>query len=115
MNKKIILMVIVVMTILVALLAINIIMKNGNELALHTFKATVLENKGTSILVEPAEGAKELSSSDKIVVRVPRDGAVLEDLSQFAEGSKVKITYGGAIMESYPAQINAVKIEAAEE
>lgn len=33
------------------------------------------------------------------------DDVVLENLSQFTVGKKVKITYNGTIMESYPAQI----------
>ena len=45
------------------------------------------------------------------VVRVPSDNAVLKDLSEFTEGSKVKIIYDGMIMESYPAQINAYSVE----
>ncbi|MGD9567223.1 MAG: DUF3221 domain-containing protein [Sedimentibacter sp.] len=79
-----------------------------------TFNATVIENKGTSILVNPEEGSPELNSSDKIVVRVPIDNATLKDLSEFTEGSKVIITYNGMIMESYPAQINAYDVELSE-
>ena len=45
---------------------------------------------------------QELNSSDKIVVRVRQDNAGLTDLSEFSEGSIVKITYDGMIMESYP-------------
>lgn len=76
-----------------------------------TFNATIIQNMGTSILVNPVEDSSELNSSDKIVVRVPVDNATLKDLSEFTEGSKVKITYNGMIMESYPAQINAYDVE----
>ena len=62
-------------------------------------------------MVNPEEGSTELNSSDKIVVRVPVDNATLKDLSEFTEGTKVKITYDGMIMESYPAQINAYDVE----
>ncbi len=75
------------------------------------FTATVLENNKTSLLVEPNQGEDELKSSDKIIVRVPQDGAVLKDLSEFKQNSSVKITYNGTIMESYPAQINAYNVE----
>lgn len=115
MSKKSIVWIIVVL--LVALIAIAVTgLAKGNNIEdnPHSFTATVLENKGTSLLVQPDEGEDELRSSDKIVVRVPKDSAVLEDLSQFSVGSKVKITYGGAIMESYPAQINAYRVESAE-
>ncbi|HKM02035.1 MAG TPA: DUF3221 domain-containing protein, partial [Sedimentibacter sp.] len=76
-----------------------------------SFNAVVIENNGNSILVNPEEGSTELNSSDKIVVRVPVDNATLKDLSEFTEGKKVKITYDGMIMESYPAQINAYDVE----
>ena len=35
-----------------------------------TFMAEVLENNGTSLLVEPQPGSKELSSADKIVIHI---------------------------------------------
>ncbi len=114
MNKKLIIIITVLLLALIAVIIANNL-KNG-EVAdgEYYFTATVLENKRTSIVVRPDEGQSELNSSDKIVVRVPIDGAVLDDLSMFAVGSKVKITYGGEIMESYPAQINAYRVEIAE-
>lgn len=86
-------------------------MNNEENTEKISFNATVLENNGNSILVKPEEGSSELNSSDKIFVRVRVDNAVLKELSEFTEGSKVKITYDGMIMESYPAQINAYKVE----
>lgn len=112
MNKKIVVYIAVVLVAAAAFAAFNIFRQEnnmGNEQ--RSFTASVLENMGTSILVQPEQGQDELNSSDKIVIRVPEDSAVLKDLSEFAEGSRVKITYGGAIMESYPAQINASKVE----
>lgn len=115
MNKKLIKWIIVVLILAFALfISIKLLNNKAYESEVHTFIATVLENKGTSIMVQPVEGEIELNSSDKIVVRVPKDSAVLEDLSEFIVGSEVKITYNGAIMESYPAQINAIKVEVAE-
>lgn len=113
-KKSIILIVIILLLAFAVTLVAKLIISNNIEENQTTFSATVLENSGTSIMVKPDEGEDELKSSDKIVVRVPKDSAVLEDLSQFTVGSKVKITYDGAIMESYPAQINASKIELAE-
>ncbi|MFA9424346.1 MAG: DUF3221 domain-containing protein [Sedimentibacter sp.] len=84
---------------------------NDGSLDAVSFSATVLENNKTSLLVEPDQGEDELKSSDKIIVRVPQDGAVLKDLSEFKQNSSVKITYDGSIMESYPAQINAFNVE----
>lgn len=115
MNKKsIILIIIILLLAFVVISVVKLVIGNNLDEEQATFTATVLENKGTSIMVQPDEGEDELSSSDKIVVRLPKDSAVLEDLSQFSVGSKVKITYDGAIMESYPAQINASKVEFAE-
>jgi len=114
MNKKLIIIITVLLLALIAVIIVNNL--KGREVAdvENYFTATVLENKRTSIMVQPDEGQSELNSSDKIVVRVAIDGAVLDDLSEFVVGSKVKITYGGEIMESYPAQINAYRVEFAE-
>lgn len=112
MNKKS--MFLIISLILIGILIIivaNYFGKDSNENTEKvTFNATVIENNGTSLLVNPDEGSSELNSSDKIVVRVPVNNATLKDLSEFTEGSKVKITYNGMIMESYPAQINAYDV-----
>lgn len=113
-NKKIFILIIILLVAFVSITVVNMLINNSNNKGQVTFTATVLENKGTSIMVQPEDGEDELRSSDKIVVRLPKDSAVLEDLSQFSVGRKVKITYDGTIMESYPAQINATKIEFAE-
>lgn len=115
MNKKSIVWIIIVFLVaLTAIVVTRLAIGNNTEDGLYSFTAIVMENNATSLLVQPDEGENELRSSDKIVVRVIKDGAVLEDLSQFSIGSKVKIIYGGEIMESYPAQINAFKVELAE-
>lgn len=115
MNKKsVILIVIILLLVMAAIAAFRLSGGKAPEAEKHSFTASVLENKKTSILVQPSEGEDELNSSDKILVRVPKDSAVLEDLSEFAVGSKVKITYEGAIMESHPAQIKALRVESAE-
>lgn len=71
---------------------------------LNSFKATVLDINGDSVLVEPLKGETERQSSDKISFSV----ANLEKLD-VKVGSTVVITYNGEIMESYPAQIVATK------
>lgn len=113
MNKKSILLIIsLILAAVIIISAVNYFIKdNDGDSEKVSFNATVLENMGNAILVNPDEGSSELSSSDKIVVRVPVENATLKDLSEFTKGSKVKITYGGAIMESYPAQINAYNVE----
>ena len=74
----------------------------------HKFVATILELDSTSALVRPVEGEDELRSADKIHLGI----ADLGDIGAQV-GSEVEIYYTGGIMESYPAQINAVKWEMA--
>lgn len=109
MNKKLVWIVLLIIGVIISFAVIRFII--NNNIAQVSFNAVVIENNGNSILVNPEEGSSELNSSDKIVVRVPVDNATLKDLSEFTEGSKVKITYDGMIMESYPAQINAYNVE----
>lgn len=113
MDKRSILWIILVLIAAILLITFvkNIIGNREGNIDKVSFNAIVIENMGNSILVNPVEGSQELQSSDKIVVRVPVDNATLKDLSEFKVGSKVKITYDGMIMESYPAQINAYDVE----
>jgi len=112
MNKRFISLIVLLILAIVIVAVINhFILNNGETINKVSFNAILLENYGNSILVNPLEGSQELNSSDKIVVRVPVDNAALKDLSEFTVGSKVKITYDGMIMESYPAQINAYNVE----
>ncbi len=74
----------------------------------HKFVATILELDSTTALVQPVEGEDELCSADKIHLGI----ADLGDIGAQV-GSDVEIHYTGGIMESYPAQIHAVKWELA--
>ena len=78
------------------------------ETMLHRFVATVLELSGSTALVQPVEGEEELRSADQICFPITE----LEDIGAEV-GREVEISYVGGIMESYPAQINAVKWEMA--
>ena len=75
----------------------------------YEFIGTIIDVYNNSIIVEPEEGTNERKSSDKIsmVIKRPTDGT--NDF--YVIGNKVKITYNGVIMESYPAQIVATKVE----
>ena len=77
----------------------------------YEFIATIIGVYETSILVEPEEGTNERKSSDKISMGINRPTNGSNDF--YVVGNKVKITYNGMIMESYPAQIIATKIEQA--
>lgn len=72
----------------------------------YSFYATVIESDEKYILVEPVEGSQELKSSDRISIGLGKNNDEI-----YPVGATVKITYDGTIMESYPAQINAIKIE----
>ena len=75
----------------------------------HEFIATVIEATDNSIVVDPDAGTNERKSSDKISMKITRPTSGVNDF--YVKGNKVKITYNGVIMESYPAQIIATKIE----
>lgn len=76
----------------------------------NKFIATVLELDATSALVEPVEGQEELRSSNRFVIGLDR----LDDIGAEV-GSVVEIFYTGEIMESSPAQVNAVNWEIAKD
>lgn len=70
------------------------------------FYGKVVESSVSHILVEPNEGEKIRKSADKIFVGLGEYGDAI-----YMEGTNVKITYTGDVMETYPAQIKATKIE----
>ncbi|NLJ96505.1 MAG: DUF3221 domain-containing protein [Clostridiales bacterium] len=99
-----------------------------NDLSQYqVFEADVISNKN-GLLVTPDEDSLERSSSDKIYVGLvgakvydqdgnlvdedmyDKDGNLVYD-DVFKSGDRVKITYDGIILESYPAQISAKKVE----
>ena len=81
---------------------------NEEQKVVHKFVATILELDSSSALVQPVEGEDELRSADKIHLDIANLGDIGAQV-----GSEVEIYYTGGIMESYPAQINAVKWELA--
>ena len=68
--------------------------------------AKVIESNGNTIIVEPNEDEEIRKSSDKIAIGLGEHNDAL-----YMVGTGVKVTYDGIIMETYPAQINATKIE----
>lgn len=88
---------------------IKYITKEKENDGVEKFTATVLDAKETYMLVEPDETELERRSADQIVVSFAS-----EDLNKkYETDTKVVIYYSGSIMESYPARINADKIEVA--
>ena len=75
---------------------------------LSSFKAFVLELNENSVLVRPSAGS-DISGVDKVEFST----ANLPELD-IKVGSKIKVTYNGQVMYSYPAQINALEWEIVE-
>lgn len=82
----------------------NIISKKINNE--HYFYGKIVEASASYIIVEPNEGEEERNSADKISVELGE-----YNNTTYTVGTTIKITYNGTIMESYPAQIKATKIE----
>ncbi len=72
----------------------------------YYFYGKVIESNATSIIVEPNENEEIRKSADKISIGL---GQYNDEL--YMIGTNVKIIYDGNIMESYPAQVKATKIE----
>lgn len=70
------------------------------------FYGKIVESTKDFILVEPKEGENIRNSADKISIGL--DG---ENDYMYEVGTNVKITYNGTIMETYPAQVEAIDIE----
>ena len=70
------------------------------------FYGKVVESTASYIIVEPNESEEERKSADKFSIGLGEYNDAL-----YMVGTNVKITYDGTIMESYPAQIIATKIE----
>lgn len=76
--------------------------KRNIELNKVIFECEVNRN---NIIVKPNEGTNEIKSSDKISINVEKWN------SEFIVGDKLKVTYDGFILETYPAQIHAIDIK----
>ena len=88
---------------------------DGSGEELYSFRAEIMEG-GDVLLITPSEESNEAKSSDKISVNVAN--AVLVDetgttitTEKLMVGDILVITYNGVILESYPAQITATKVE----
>ncbi len=71
----------------------------------HSFYGKILEIKPSYLIVEPNDNEEEKKSSDKFHINLKNDNTPYE------VGTTVKITYEGAILESYPAQVATIEIE----
>lgn len=72
----------------------------------YSFFGKIIESNEKRIIVEPNEDEEERKSTDKISIGLGEDNDAI-----YMVGTNVKITYNGTIMDSYPAQVKATKIE----
>lgn len=80
---------------------------NEQQDSTTSFYAKVIESNSKYILVQPNEDEEIRKSSDKIQIDLGEDNDAIYEI-----GTNVKITYKGYIMETYPAKVEAVNIEA---
>ena len=76
----------------------------------ETLLATIVEINGSSVLVEPIQTVSDTVITDKISFNTSH----LDDIHAEV-GSIVEITYNGEMLESYPAQITALKWKIADD
>lgn len=118
MNKKILIILIVLLVVMIEALFLTNFksIKQGENVEEiekqktfemnSSFYGKVIESRTNYIIVEPDENEEERKSADKISINLGENNDAL-----YYIGTRVKITYTGEIMESYPAQVRAVKIE----
>ncbi len=70
------------------------------------FYGKIIESNENSIIVEPNENEEIRKSADKISIALEKNLDYMYEV-----GTNVKITYNGVIMETYPAQVEAMDIE----
>lgn len=80
--------------------------KMNDEQKENSFFGKIVESEISYIIVEPNENEEIRKSADKISIGLGENNDVM-----YVVGTNVKITYDGNIMESYPAQVKATKIE----
>ena len=78
-----------------------------NEQDLYSFCGTITQVENNLFFVKPDENEEIRKSADLVMVgKLQIDSNV-----KFEVGERVKITYDGDIMETYPLQIKAIKYE----
>ncbi len=81
--------------------------KTINIINEYSFCGTITQVEENLFFVEPDEDEEIRKSADKIMVQKLK----LDTNVKFEIGEKVKITYDGDVMDTYPAQIKAIKYE----
>lgn len=82
------------------------IVEKDETLKQTSFRAIVISSNEKSILVKPMEEEDIQKLSDKVSIELGEKNDML-----YFEGAELLITYTGNIIETYPTQINVVKIQ----
>ena len=72
----------------------------------YFFYGKIIEVTDSYIIVEPNEGEEVRKSADKISIALGENNDVF-----YLVGTNLKVIYSGTIMETYPAQVEVIKIE----
>lgn len=80
--------------------------KENMEKEQHSFYGKIIESNERNIIVEPNQEEDIRKSADKISISLEENNDTI-----YKVGTNVKITYTGYIMETYPAKVEATKIE----
>ena len=91
--------------IVLIILCCMLVLTGCNKKEEHSFIAKVIEVSSNSIIVEPDLLEDERKSSDRFIIDL-KDNDTIYEIDDY-----VKIYYDGVIFESYPAQVEATKIE----
>ena len=84
--------------------SISIVNEENSE---FSFCGTIIQVEANLFFVEPDENEEIRKSADKIMVGKSN----LDSNVEFEVGKRVRITYDGYVMETYPAQITAIRCE----
>ena len=91
--------------IVLIILCCMLVLTGCNKKEKHSFIAKVVEVSSNSIIVEPDLLEDERKSSDRFIIDL-KDNDTIYEIDDY-----VKIYYDSVIFESYPAQVEATKIE----
>lgn len=83
------------------------VIKTINIINEYSFCGTITQVEDNLFFVEPDKNEEIRKSADKIMVGKLK----LDTNVKFEVGERIKITYDGDVMETYPAQIKAIKYE----
>lgn len=116
MKKRTIIIICILIVLILVGLIYAIVLKNNSKMENGEpdsttqeqpyFFGKVIESNAQYIIVEPNETEEIRKSADKISIGLSKNNDTI-----YPVGTNLKITYTGEVMESYPAQINAIKIE----